>query len=67
MGRVGFSVVKRNEYGVPDQDVTLASGESFDNPMRVIPAGGLQRAPPAGMSDAVFDRDAAAVQADLNR
>lgn len=32
MGRAGFSFVDRNEYGVLDHQVTLASGESFLQP-----------------------------------
>ncbi len=60
----------RNRYGVLDHWVSLATGERFYNPMRVIAdrAGcelvfTLRRQP--GMSDDDFDRDAAAVAVDL--
>lgn len=63
----------RNDFGVLDHVVTLPSGERFYNPMRVIPAafGGrgcevvftLRQL--AGVTDAEFDADAAAVAADL--
>jgi len=36
MGRVIFTFVPRNEYGVLDHDVTLPAGEVMYNPMRVI-------------------------------
>lgn len=62
-----------NEFGVLDHVVRLPSGEAVYNPMRVIPAGGgkarcevvftLRRR--AGVSDAEFEADAAAVVADL--
>jgi hypothetical protein len=38
-GRVGLAFAPRNEYGVLDHDVTLPSGETIYNPMRVIPDG----------------------------
>jgi hypothetical protein len=70
MGRVGFAFAPRNELGVLDHEVTLPSGEVFYNPMRVVPDGEtcevvftLRRQ--RGMSDAEFERDAAAVAADL--
>jgi Polyketide cyclase / dehydrase and lipid transport len=72
MGRVGFAFVERNEYGVLDHDVTLPSGETVFNPMRVIRDGDgsevvftLRRLP--NMSDEEFARDAEAVAADLTR
>lgn len=59
-----------NQHGVLDHWVTLDTGERFYNPMRVIADGArcelvftLRRQP--GMSDTDFDRDAAAVAADL--
>jgi len=68
--RVVVAFVKRNELGVLDHDVTLPSGETVHNPMRVLPDGRgcevvftLRRGP--RMSDEDFDRDAAAVAADL--
>jgi hypothetical protein len=70
MGRVGFEFVPRNELGVLDHRVTLPSGKVFYNPMRVVPDGDgcevvftLRRE--AEMSDDEFERDAAAVKADL--
>jgi len=70
MGRVTFAFVSRNEFGVLDHDVTLPSGETVYNPMRVIADGTgceviftLRRQP--GMTDDDFARDADAVSADL--
>lgn len=70
MGRVGFAFAPRNELGVLDHEVTLPSGEAFYNPMRVVPDGDacevvftLRRQ--QGMTDEEFERDAAAVAADL--
>jgi len=70
MGRVVVAFVARNEHGVLDHHVTLPSGETVYNPMRVIAAGSgcevvftLRRRP--GMSDAEFALDADAVAADL--
>ena len=70
MGRIFVAYAPRNEFGVLDHDVTLESGETVHNPVRVIPAGdgseivfSLRRRP--GMSDDEFERDAQAVHADL--
>lgn len=70
MGRVAFAFVPRNTYGVLDHDVTLPSGETIFNPMRVIADGiasevvfTLHRQP--GTRDEDFARDADAVSADL--
>jgi hypothetical protein len=70
MGRVGFAFAPRNELGVLDHEVTLPSSEAFYNPMRVVPDGDacevvftLLRQ--QGMTDKEFERDAAAVAADL--
>jgi hypothetical protein len=70
MGRIVLAFAPPNEFGVVDHWVTLATGETFYNPMRVVADGAgcevvfsLRRQP--GMSDAEFDRDAAAVLADL--
>ena len=72
MGRVGFAFVERNDHGVLDHDVTLPSGETIHNPMRVIRDGTgsevvftLRRLP--NMTDEEFARDAEAVAADLAR
>ena len=70
MGRVVVNCAPRNEFGVLDHNVTLPSGETFYNPMRVIvdSTGSevvftLRRL--LGMSDEDFKRDAEAVSADL--
>ncbi|RKN45001.1 SRPBCC family protein [Streptomyces hoynatensis] len=72
MGRVEVAFTPRNELGVLDHDVTLPSGETVFNPVRVIPDGAgsevvftLRRRP--GMSEAEFRRDAGMVAADLAR
>jgi hypothetical protein len=70
MGRVGIAFAPRNDFGVLDHEVTLSSGEVFYNPMRVVPDGEscevvfIVRRQQA-MSDEEFERDAAAVAADL--
>jgi hypothetical protein len=70
MGRVILDYAPRNDFGVLDHDVTVASGETFHNPMRLLPDGDgcelvftVRRH--AGMSDEDFERDANAVLADL--
>jgi hypothetical protein len=70
MGRIVVAFATRNEFGVLDHDVTLPSGETLYNPMRVTVDGAgcevvftLRRQP--GMSDEDFERDANAVFADL--
>lgn len=70
--RVTLDWTPRNAFGVLDHDVTTETGERFHNPMRVLHhvdgcevVFSLRRQP--GMTDAEFDRDAAAVQADLVR
>jgi hypothetical protein len=71
-GQVSLAFAPPNEYGVLDHEVTLPSGETVYNPMRVIPDGNcceivftLRRLP--GMSDEDFARDAGLVAADLAR
>ncbi|MCX2927737.1 SRPBCC family protein [Streptomyces sp. NEAU-W12] len=72
MGRVVVAFAPRNEWGVLDHDVTLPSGETVHNPVRVLADGSgsevvftLRRRP--GTSDAAFERDARTVAADLAR
>lgn len=73
LGDADIEFAPRNDFGVLDHVVTLPSGESFYNPMRVIPAGDsacevvftLRRQ--QGVSDEQFDADSAAVTADLRR
>jgi uncharacterized protein YndB with AHSA1/START domain len=71
MGRVQFRFVPHNDFGVLDHDVTLPSGETVHNPLRVIrDEDGCevvftlrQR---TGMTDDDFARDADAVAHDLS-
>lgn len=72
MGRIVVAFAPDNEFGVLDHDVTLPSGETVHNPMRVLADGTgcevvftLRRRPE--MSDEDFRRDADAVLADLDR
>jgi hypothetical protein len=72
MGRIVVTFAPRNEFGVLDHHVTLASGETFYNPMRVTTDGAgceivfsLRRQ--ATMSDEDFERDSNAVFSDLVR
>jgi len=71
-GRIGLAFAPPNDFGVLDHDVSLPDGAVAYNPMRVIADGDgcevvftLRRQ--RGMSDAEFERDAAAVAADLAR
>jgi len=70
MGRIVVKFAESNEYGVLDHDVTLPSGETVHNPMRVLPDGAgcevvftIRQRPDMTADD--FARDASAVQADL--
>jgi hypothetical protein len=69
-GRAALTFVPRNDYGVLDHFLTLPSGETFHNPMRAIADGDgcevvftVRRQ--ADMTDEEFERDVAAVAADL--
>jgi hypothetical protein len=74
MGTVTVEFAPPNGFGVLDHVVRLPSGEAVYNPLRVIPGGvgeprcevlfSVRRR--AGMTDAAFDADAAAVAADLD-
>jgi hypothetical protein len=74
MGTVTVEFAPPNEFGVLDHVVRLPSGEAVYNPLRVIPGGvgephcevlfSVRRR--AGMTDAEFDADVAAVAADLD-
>ncbi|MDQ6838345.1 MAG: SRPBCC family protein [Actinomycetota bacterium] len=71
MGPVTVAFAATNDYGVLDHDVTLPSGETVSNRMRVIPDGDdsevvftLRRGP--GMTEDAFQRDADAIAADLD-
>lgn len=72
MGRVVVAFAPANDFGVLDHDVTLPSGETVRNPVRVIADGAacdvvftLRRR--AGTSAEDFGRDTDAVTADLAR
>ena len=69
-GKARVRFAERNAFGVMDHDVTLESGITVHNPMRVVPHGKgsefiftLIRQP--GMTDAQFENDKAAVEKDL--
>jgi pimeloyl-ACP methyl ester carboxylesterase len=69
-GTVRVKFAERNAFGVIDHDVTLESGVTVHNPMRVVPRGEgselvftLIRQP--GTSDEQLARDRAAVHRDL--
>jgi Polyketide cyclase / dehydrase and lipid transport len=70
LGKVRVRLAQRNPFGVMDHDVTLESGVTVHNPMRVVPNGEgsefvftLIRRP--GMSAGQFAEDRAAVEHDL--
>ncbi|MFJ5611972.1 SRPBCC family protein [Streptomyces sp. NPDC093221] len=72
LGRVTVAFSPANEWGVLDHDVTLPSGRTVSNPVRVIADGPasevvftLRRQPET--SDDEFRRDAESVTADLAR
>ena len=69
-GRLRFAFVPANEFGVLDHYVTFPSGETFYNPMRVVPYDDTSEVVFSvrrfgDISDADFDRDVATVAADL--
>lgn len=70
MGPLEVAFAERNVFGVLDHGVTLPSGETVYNPMRVIADGSacevvftLRRR--SGMSDEDYEADAHTVAADL--
>ncbi len=70
LGKVKIEFAQVNTFGVLDHVVTLPDGQTFNNPMRVVPAGAgslvtftLFRQ--EGMSDAEFERDAGMIESDL--
>jgi uncharacterized protein YndB with AHSA1/START domain len=71
MGEVTFTFAPRNEYGVLDHDVTLPSGHTVSNHLRVVPhphgSEVVFTLRQLDLSDAEFERDAAMVTADLER
>ena len=70
MARVTISFTPHNDFGVLDHDVTLLSGETVYNPLRVIRDGDgcevvftVRQRP--GMSNTDFPRDVDSVAQDL--
>lgn len=70
LGTVTVQFAPQNDFGILDHHVTLPSGETFYNPLRVIAnnAGSeviftLFRVP--GTTDEAFEADAAAIAVDL--
>src|SRR3954452_16870971 len=70
LGRVVVAFTPANEYGILDHDLTLPSGHTVTNPLRVIANGdgcdvvfSVRRQP--GMSDADFAADVESVTEDL--
>lgn len=71
MGRVTVRFVPRNEYGVIDHDVTLPSGTTVTNPVRILahPEGAeiVFTIRQIELTDDEFDRDSGMVEDDLER
>lgn len=71
MGRVAVRFVPHNEFGVLDHDVTLPSGTTVTNPIRVLahPEGAevVFTIRQIELSDDEFDRDCRLVEEDLDR
>ena len=71
MGRVTVRFVPRNEYGIVDHDVTLPSGTTVTNPVRVLahPEGAeiVFTIRQLELTDDEFDRDTRMVEEDLDR
>ncbi len=71
MGNVTVRFVPQNEYGVIDHDVTLPSGKTVTNPVRVVshPAGSeiVFTIRQIDLTDDEFDRDTVMVEQDLER
>lgn len=72
MGMVKIKFADKNKFGILDHDVTLPSGETFYNPMRVFPNKGgseliftLYQRPE--MSDRDFGKDEEQIKADLEK
>ena len=70
LGTVRVRFAARNELGVVDHDVTLDSGQTVHNPLRVLPNGEgsevvftLFRQP--GVSDEDLEKDAEHIEKDL--
>lgn len=71
IGKIRVRFAPRNDFGVIDHTVTLETGNSFENALRVVPNGDgaeimftLLRQ--AEMDDQAFETDAAAIRKDLS-
>jgi hypothetical protein len=71
MGRVSVHFVAPNEFGILDHDVTLPSGVTVTNPVRVLPhpdgAEIVFAVRQLDLTDDEFDRDVKTVEEDLDR
>ncbi len=71
MGEVTVRFVGANDYGVLDHEVTLPSGTTVHNPMRVLPhpdgAEVVLTVRQIELTDDEFDRDTRMVEEDLAR
>jgi hypothetical protein len=71
MGKVIVRFVPQNEYGVIDHDVTLSSGTTVRNPVRILshPTGSeiVFTIRQIDLTDDEFDRDTSLVEQDLER
>ncbi len=71
MGKVIVRFVPQNEYGVIDHDVTLPSGTTVRNPVRILshPMGSeiVFTIRQIELTDDEFDRDTSLVEQDLER
>lgn len=70
LGNIYVVFVAKNDFGVMDHEVTLESGDTFNNPMRVIANGNKSEVVftlfwAEGRSEAEFNADATAVAEDL--
>ena len=72
LGTIKIKFAERNRFGILDHDVTLPSGETFYNPMRLFPNKDrseliftLYQRP--GMSDKDFKNDEEQIKGDLER
>ncbi len=71
IGKIRVRFAPANEFGVIDHTVTLETGDSFENALRVVPNGDgaeimftLLRQP--GTDDKSFETDAVAIREDLS-
>ena len=72
MGKIKIKFAEKNKFGILDHNVTLPSGEIFENPMRVFPNSRgseliftLYQRPE--MSDKIFADDAKLVKSDMEK